>query len=820
MGSTRSNHRTLLFFRVGILLLFLLPLAPFAGQQPLSLSPQTQNRVAAPAAAQRGNGAASEGGEEQKAIVDYLGDLMTKRSANDSTIYLIGNVAFHHNGTFIQCDSAHRYDDYRMEGFGNVIINKDSTFIYGDRVSYDGHTDIAKVYSPLLKLINGDATMWVYNYMEFNTKTNVGRYTEGGVIVQRDNMMESDHGLYNGDNSTIKFMGRVAMRNDNYKMRTDSIGYNLNNEVVTFLTKTYIWDKERDFLTADAGDYVRSSETYHFTKNAYAMTADQEFWADTMTYESAIRKVFMNRNIQILDTAQRSIGLGDFGFYSDSLKQGMLTQRPAVISYDEVQQDTITSPSVVPVLVPVDDSMALTERTDTITTLAANSSVVPVDDSMGMLMPDSVGMQASRVVPFISDTLPKQGPLVPDSAFMRADTIYFDSYPLGKSKPKPVQEPNTPTLMPAGDSTSGAAGDIHKGLLPLTDSAALVSDSLSVADSTRVALVSDSLSMTDSTRVTLVSDSLVVDSTRVAVRDGALTAIGVEEPPLPVAPEPITADSVTLMPDSVMQRQPLPAMDSTASGPKKDTLERVIRAFYDVKMFRTDMQGVCDSLIAFSVDSTASLFGRPIIWNGDNQLTADRIDIYSSDEQLDYAVFNGDPFITQKVEGADTLFNQAQSRYMEAWFRDNEIYQAMLEGNVLNNYYMSEKGLPPDKFFTISCAKLTIDFEDREPVLMNWGGRGDWSIFSLTEIPADQSQRLSGFSWQPELKPKNRYEITDRSVRPSRRYTVNGYELPSFLIEIKLFEFRNQLLKSGGWRDRSEPMRVDINDFRNSNLLF
>lgn len=730
-----------IYFRWGLFMLFLLPFGLRAQQPQGEHAPQ-----AAPAGAQAG---------KETTTVDYLGDLMTKRGAGDTILYLIGNVAFHHNGTFIQCDSAKRYDDYRMECFGNVIINKDSTYIYGDRADYDGHTNIAKVYSPLLKLVNGDATMWVYNYMEFNTQTNIGEYNEGAVIVQRDNLMESDRGIFNGDSSTITFVGHVAMRNDNYKIRTDSVSYHLDNEVVTFLTKAYIWDKDRDFLTADRGNYIRATETYHFTRNAYAMTVDQEFWADTMDYESAIRQVTMRRDIQILDTAQRAIGLGDFGFYNDSLKNGMLTDNPAVILYDEPQRpDTLASidTTVMPPVAPQADTL-LIETEDSFATAAGDTLIVQ---------------------PLITiDTLAAPRP---DSVFTRADTILFNSYPPGKSKPRPA---------PASQ--------------PETDTSALAQIP-----------AADSLTM-DSLTTTVFTAPVPADTIP------AGPAIGVEEPPAPEAPDSVFVAA----PDS------LPATDSLAAllppdsaGQKKDTLERVIRARHNVKLWRTDVQGVCDSLTAYSVDSMASLFGRPLIWNGASQLTSDQIDVYSRNEELDYAEFIGSPFITQQVENADTLFNQAQGRFLQAWFRNNEISRAIMTGNVLNYYYMGDDSLPPDKFAVISCASLTIDFEEQEPIHMVWGGQGDWHIDPIDKIPAGQSQRLPNFSWEPERQPKSRYDITRRSVRPSRRSVVDGYPQPVFTIEERFNATRESLLKGGAWRDRNELLRVTIDDFRNSNLLY
>lgn len=728
------------YLRWGLLALLLLPFGLQAQQPPVPATRPPQATPAAPGA---------DGDENEKPIVNYHGDLMTQRPG-DSILYLNDNVAFHHNGTFIQCDSAKRYDRYRMECFGNVIINKDSTYIYGDRASYDGHTNTAKVYAPLLKLINGDATMWVFNHMEFNTQTNIGEYNEGAVIVQRDNLMESDRGTFNGDSSTITFIGHVAMRNDNYQIRTDSVDYNLNNEIVTFLTKTYIWDKERDFLTADRGNYVRATETYHFTRDAYAMTQDQEFWADTMDYESAIRKVTMQHDIQILDTAQRAIGLGDFGFYSDSLGNGMLTDNPAVILYD-----TLTTPPT-----------AAAPKADTLTIALSNSAA------------DTTIIQP--FVPKQTPTASASHPPRPDSAFTRADTILFNSYPPGTSKPKST--PSGTDTIPASDS-----------LAP--NSAPTLIDSLP-ADS-------------------IATDCMAADSTTtdtMAMR----RPISVEEPPAPTAPDStlFATDTIPIA-DSAAQLPPL-----SPDSANQETLDRVIRARHNVKLWRTDIQGICDSLTAYTVDSMVSLFGRPLIWNGYNQLTADQIDIYTDDEELDYAEFIGTPFITQQVANADTLFNQAQGRFLQTWFTDNSISRAIMTGNVQNYYYMGDDSLPPDKFAILSCASLTIDFEDQEPVRFNWGGQGDWHIDPLDKIPAGQSQRLSGFSWEPERKPRNRYDITHRRVRPSQRLTAEGYARPVFSIEEHFVRTRDELLKEGIWRDRDEPLWVTIDTFNQNKLLY
>ena len=107
--------------------------------------------------------------QPQKKVVDLKADIMYPIDYRDtSAVCLVGNVAFYHSGAVITCDSAVRYSEKHMECFGNVLINKNSTYVYGDRADYNGETHVARVYSDLIKVIDGEATLYTYKFL-FNT---------------------------------------------------------------------------------------------------------------------------------------------------------------------------------------------------------------------------------------------------------------------------------------------------------------------------------------------------------------------------------------------------------------------------------------------------------------------------------------------------------------------------------------------------------------------------------------------------------------------------------------------------------------------------
>ena len=68
-----------------------------------------------------------------------------------------------------------------------------------------------------------------------------------------------------------------------------------------------------------------------------------------------------------------------------------------------------------------------------------------------------------------------------------------------------------------------------------------------------------------------------------------------------------------------------------------DSLYRLMKAYHKVRMYRTDVQGVCDSLVYNSKDSCMTMYTDPILWNDGQQLLGEQIKIYMNDSTIDWA---------------------------------------------------------------------------------------------------------------------------------------------------------------------------------------
>lgn len=760
----------------------------------------------------------------KKSYVDY--DANVAKQVKDTIIRLVGDVVFHHNGAIIQCDSALRYSDSKMDCFGNVIINQDSTYIYGDKLSYDGMLNVAIVYAPLIKLTNGSETVMYTYALTFNTLTGVGEFSGGGIVQQRDNFMESQSGTFNTNTNDMKLYHDVALRNKDYQIKTDSMKFNLDTEITTFLCRTYIWDSDKDFLTSESGNYDHKSRVYTFTEKGYLMTPDQEVWADSIIYQSLTREAVLRRNVQILDTAQKTVAFGDWAYYNDSIKKAILSRLPSVRTWEEkgdtsyLRADSIffeTHPAGTTKPTEIDSS----EMEDVATAEHGFASIdsmlkaakgIPTIDSLTKPANDSLSVKPTTDSLSIDSLVkPTTDTLSIDSTRVNPPTIIIDSIPASQPV-KAVEAEKSPRKERVAKAPKPAK--IRARKRKETDKVVenISNDSLVVADT--ITISHDTLMINES-----VIDSLGEQPKR-NNRVAMLDSLG--QPILDSLGKPVMVVSDSLgqpMLDSLGKPITALGIDSTAlkaDSTQKDTVERLIRAFRRVRTYRKDFQSACDSLVSYSVDSTLSMFGSPILWNENNQITAQQIDAYSKDEKMDWADFIGDPFVTQQVD--TSRYNQAKGRSLRAFFKDNEIDMTRFNGNVLNYYYYEDEDREVVGFASIESAELEMYFKKREPTKMKWIGQAEWAIYPIDQIPEKQPQRMEGFRWITEGRATDCHQVCNRTERPSIRAVADSYTKPTFSIETEILAYKTKILEDGSWRDRVDIPIYTADYFVNRNI--
>ena len=213
---------------------------------------------------------------------------------------------------------------------------------------------------------------------------------------------------------------------------------------------------------------------------------------------------------------------------------------------------------------------------------------------------------------------------------------------------------------------------------------------------------------------------------------------------------------------------------------------------------------MCDSLVAFSADSTIHMYVDPVLWSEQNQITSQVVDIFTKNQTIDKAVFTGEPLMCSEVE-PERYYNQVKGKVMEAYFRKGEIYKMDVNGNG-QTYYFMEDGDSTDcyvnGFLVAECADITFHFIDRQLDQIVYKGKPSYTIYPMDKIPETQPLVMKGFRWEAVRRPAKQ-DVFDRSVKPSQRERYESMPKPAYPIPGAIDEARKRL-SSEGWNDRTE----------------
>ena len=777
-----------------------------------------------------------------KKVVDLKADVMYPIEYRDtSAVCLVGNVAFYHSGAVITCDSAVRYSEKHMECFGNVLINKNDTYVYGDRADYNGETHEANVYSDLVKVVDGDATLYTYRFL-FNTRSNVGRFSAGGMVVNRENRLESDRGYYFADDRTVICVERVEIHSEEYDLKGDSVIYDLSTDHAYYYRNTNIWNTQGDYLYADLGQYDKADDRYTVTRNGYILTEKQEVWSDSIDYFRALGYAVLRSNIQLDDTEHKALAFGDFGEYWKEPGNAFLTRRPSVVSYDTSQGDSLFMAADSMYLFTIDPGR---QRADSLRAALLRDSLHA--DSLSADPPRAPAGSAS------GDSLRERRPQVPPAAARRGEA----SDPAdGTDAVAAGRNAASRNVSPIADSlrSDSPAADSLRGGLPGADSLAadsLRQDTAVMTAAQRKQLLREEavrakaelkarreaerkakLDTIAARRLAKTRAKLDAQRTKDSLRDARLAARQAEKEARQRARSGDTASAENSAIDSLAQgagaadslaadslRSGLPGVDSLAADSLRrdspaadslpqDTVYRLVKGFHHVRIYRSDFQSVCDSLTAVSRDSTIHLYIDPVLWNQNSQITSDVMDVFTAGGQIVRAEFVGRPLMISEL---DTMhYNQVAGKTMTALFRDNQIYRNDVKGNAQTIYFMQEDDAPDIiGLLVLESGDMTFYIEEKQVVGITYRNNPVYTIYPMDKIPADVELFLKDFKWEASRRPAQR-DVFDRRIRPSQREAKSRLQRPQFPISARIEAYKLRLVESRRWSDRDDVVQPDV----------
>lgn len=208
-----------------------------------------------------------------------------------------------------------------------------------------------------------------------------------------------------------------------------------------------------------------------------------------------------------------------------------------------------------------------------------------------------------------------------------------------------------------------------------------------------------------------------------------------------------------------------------------DSVFKEVKAYYNVRFYRNDVQGVCDSMSYIQRDSMLYMTGNPVIWNNNSQILGNRIDIHLNDSTVEKAHIKEYALAIQDRQ-KEAQYNQVSGREMTAYFIDNEVRHVLVEGNAESLYYITEEDSTVIGLNKTESAYLAMDILNDEIQKIKLWASTNAVTTPLSQLKPEES-KLKGFMWLNYLRPKNRFDIfrrnekeeTDAQVAPPRRFS-------------------------------------------------
>ena len=608
-------------------------------------------------------------------------------------------------------------------------------------IEKDG-VDYRKVTGPARFLHND--TFLICDTALWNVRTNEIFAISNVKILQDQTVLTGDKLTYYVDRDLAEFRGSLVQLEDkdHNVLRTEFLDYNTRDSVAIFFNGGSMKDAEGQVIESRTGTYDSKAKTFTFSDNVNMFTDSVFVKTTNLVYDSARNKA--------------SFGFGTDAWSEDNMlssNAGWYDRNREIFLFClDVHGMSDTQEGWADSLFyyrPTGDIELLgnAQVTDTTRDMSAVAGRMLYTDSLSRLVmtrePAVIGVVKSETAPpdsvyFGADSIVAQSLMmfqiedaVKSAAKSRLEDLSVDAVQNYRQKAAKEaaeaaakaaeNDPNRPkggkkggADKVEGDVKAPKGGAVDKGIDP--NAAAAGQDSKPAG-----------------------TDSLTTGLDSLAVGSDSLAS---------------ATDSLAVQTDSIPE-----PLDSTKIS--------FITAVKNVKLYKSDIQIACDSLAYNDLDSLVRMYERPIVWNESNrQYSADSLFAVLKNQSLQKASLMSNAFIAIKE---DTLcYDQIRATEMLAYFDTTGAlsrFDAMGDANAI--FYLQEDSV----YATVNKSEakmLSAYFKNGDIDRVYYFESAKNDGYPVAQMTSEE-RVLKGFSWQPELRPSGRQDVTPYSIRPSER---------------------------------------------------
>lgn len=685
-----------------------------------------------------------------------------------------GNVVFYrpvyeHVGSTLSSDSGYLHNDKLgrqfFEAYGNVIITQpDGTQIFSNKLHYEAAMQLATL-TGAVRMVSTSGSILTTDHLVYNMRSKIGNYYSGGRILSGSDTITSQRATYFENTGESYFNQKVVVRSTNVKVYTDSMKYNGNTRITDFYGPTNMKGNKGENLYTEKGRYHMATGQAYFSKNNLYTEGTKFLKGDSLFYDRQVGIGKAVKNVVFVDTLDKFYAYGGFGLYNGKNESITMTDKPLVVSVvkkDSTKKDSVSSFSPV----QKKSEKELKQEAKELKKAEKEEQKDKENNNKAEIVTDK---DPKKTVVENKNAIGKEEKLKEnsemDSVFMTADTLFsqmifrrdYIARDFKLNREGGAIEEDNEVDYGDNDSTSSAI-DSTSNLQQVADSLKKGIDSLHKKEIKKPVLDKEVKKLPDTVTTTRQNipkkqPVIVGDQNRIEIEKN------------------LKADSVlrkkAIIPKGGESDQIMGAALKNAQEGKRDSLPqdtaktRILKAYYNARLFKSDLQAVADSMYYGMQDSMFRLMGKPMMWAENSQISGDTIFLQVKNQKLDNSLLVGNAFMVNAT--SDSLkFNQIKGRKITSFFTNNRMERLFVDGNAENIFYnIDEKTNVTTELVHDRSSRFKILMEDNKLKEYVSIRKVDGKVYPIAEVTADK-EFLPNFTWRPEDRPKSKADLLNR----------------------------------------------------------
>lgn len=268
---------------------------------------------------------------EAQKLIQYTAGMGSRDPGNPAVWILYNGVVATHEGMTLEADSAHYDTEHNsFTAFYNIFITlSDTTFIYGDRLFYDGNDRVLDIWDDTVLLIDG-GTVLKANHLTYERNRATAYYTLWGHATSDDRTLDSKQGQYNSNLKEFYIYNDVHLTDSNMLLVTDTLIYNTNTKVAHFESPTHIYS-DSSTIYSELGDYNTETRFAISFSASHVDNKGRMIDSDTLYYDEVQEYGRAFGNVTIVDSINDIICTGRYGETHQKLRYSYVTDSAHVL---------------------------------------------------------------------------------------------------------------------------------------------------------------------------------------------------------------------------------------------------------------------------------------------------------------------------------------------------------------------------------------------------------------------------------------------------------------------------------------------------------